>query len=270
MMREMEGEHFTAQLFDRQTGQTVSALDARWNPEYGNRGELEARVANIISHLDGALFQLAQMPAVHPHLPSSYGIIRSALQIQYFTSLQTALRMRGLGVFPINQLAFDERDMGITEGTEHWFDALAQSPSAVINSCRVHLAAKLSVGVLREDQMLPEGWKYEPRIRPYLFPNRHPFFEGVEPDEHCMGASKFPDGIDLIGNFSEAHARNLANSIRAFQTKAMKGEFSALREEVCQEFEAPTQSSSDPNPVLSSAVSTRMRRCQMPVAMLLR
>ena len=67
MMREMEGEHFIAQLFDRQTGQTVSALDARWSPEYGNRGELEARIGSIISHLDGALSQLAQMPVVHPH-----------------------------------------------------------------------------------------------------------------------------------------------------------------------------------------------------------
>ena len=68
-----------------------------------------------------------------------------------------------------------------------------------------------------------------------------------------MGSRKFPDGIDLIGDFSEAHARNLANSIRAFQTKALKGEFSVLREEVRRNFEAPAQSSSDPNPVLSSA-----------------
>ena len=102
MTREMEGEHFTAQLFDRQTDQTVSALDARWNPEYGNRGELEARIGSIISHLDGALSQLAQMPTVHPHLPSSYGIIR--FTFQYFTSLQTALRMRGLAVYPITSL----------------------------------------------------------------------------------------------------------------------------------------------------------------------
>ena len=243
MMRKMEGEHFTAQLFGRQTGQTVSALDARWNPEYGNRGELEARIGSIISHLDGALSQLA-------HLPSSYGIIRSTFQ--YFTSLRTALRMRGLGVYPINQLAFDERDMRITEGTEHWFDALAQSPNAVIYSYRVHLAAKLSVGILREDQMLPEGWKYEPRVRPYRLPNRHPFLGG-EPDEHRTASTKFPDGVDLIGNFSEAHARDLANSIRAFQTKAMKREFSAMRKEARRDFEAPAQSSSDPNPVLSSA-----------------
>ena len=88
MMREMEGERFTALLFDRQTGNTISALDARWNPEYGNRAELEARVGAIISHLDGALSQLAQMPTVHPHLPPSYVVVRSTFQ--YFTSLQTA------------------------------------------------------------------------------------------------------------------------------------------------------------------------------------
>ena len=110
--------------------------------------------------------------------------------------------MRGLGVFPINQLAFDERDVRITESTEHWFDALAQSPNAVINSYRVRLAAKLSVGILRDDQTLPDGWRYEPRVRPYRRPN---FFEGVEPDEHRAGATKFPDGIDLIGDLSPRH-----------------------------------------------------------------
>ena len=224
---------------DRQTGQTISALDAIWNPEYGSREELEACIGGIISHLDGALSQLAQMPMVHPHLPFSYGVIRSVSQ--YFKSLQTALRMRGLGVFPINQLAFDERDMRITKGTEHWFDALAQSPNALINSYRVRLASKLSVGILREDQTLPEGWKYEPRVRPYRRPDRNPFFESVEPGEHHMGATKFPDCIDLIGDFSEPHGRNLANSIRAFQLKAVKGDFSARREEVRRDFEAPAQ-----------------------------
>ena len=47
--------------------------------------------------------------------------------------------MRGLGVFPINQLAFDERDLQIPEGSEQWYDALAQSPNAVTNSYRVRL-----------------------------------------------------------------------------------------------------------------------------------
>ena len=95
-------------------------------------GSLRLGLGPSSQNLDGAVSTLAQMPTIHPHLPSSYGIIRSTFQ--YFSSLQIALRMRGLGVFPINQLAFDERDMQIPEGSEQWYDALAQSPNAVINS----------------------------------------------------------------------------------------------------------------------------------------
>ena len=190
MMREMEGDYFTANLFDRQTGQIVSASDARWNPEYGNTGELEVRIGAIISHLDGALLQLAQMPTIHPHLPSCYGIIRSTFQ--YFSSLQIALRMRGLGVFPIYQLAFDERDMQTPEGSEQWYVALAQSPNAVINSYQVHLAAKLSDS-LRVLSLMSIAWA--PR--------------------------------NSLGLRSEPEMRNLANSIRAFQLTAVKGDFSA-------------------------------------------
>ena len=39
---------------------------------------------------------------------------------------------------------------------------------------------------------------------------------------------------------------------RAFQLKAIKGDFSARREEVRRDFQAPAQGSDDPNPVLSS------------------
>ena len=169
MMREMESDSFTANLFDRQTGQTVSALDARWNPEYGNRGELEARIGAIISHLDGALSQLAQMLRIHTNLPPSYGVIRSTFQ--YFSSLQIALRIRGLGAFPIViNLLLMSVTRRFSEGFEPWYDALAQSPNAVTNSYREHLAAKLSVGMLRDDQALLEGWRYEPRVRPYRLP----------------------------------------------------------------------------------------------------
>ena len=62
------------------------------------------------------------------------------------------------------------------------------------------------------------------------------YFEGVDPDDRHMSSTKFPDGIDLIGNFSEAHARELANSIRSFQEKAIKGEFSLLREDARRNF----------------------------------
>ena len=160
--------------------------------------------------------------------------------------------MRGHGVFPINQLAFDEREMKIPQGSEQWYDALAHSPNAIVNSYQVHLAAKLSVGLLRDDQALPDGWRYEPSVRPYRLPNRNPVLEGVT-DEDRMGPTKFPDGIDLFRDRSEPEMRNVANSLRAFQAKPMKGEFSARREEVRREFQAPAQSSDGPNPVFSTA-----------------
>ena len=125
--------------------------------------------------------------------------------------------MCGQGVFPINQLAFDEREMKIPEGSEQWYDALAHSPNAIANSYQVHFAAKLSVGLLRDDQALPDGWRYEPSVRPYRLPNRNPFLDIVT-DEDRMGPTKFPDGIDLFraecGQFSpsissEAHERGV-------------------------------------------------------------
>ena len=142
-------------------------------------------------------------------------------------------------MFPINQLAFDEREMKIPEGSEQWYDALAHSPNAIVNSYQVHLAAKLSVGLLRDDQALPDGWRYEPSVRPYRLPNRNPFLEGVT-DEDRMGPTKFPDGIDLFRDRSEPEMRNVAKSLRAFQAKPMKGEFSARREEADARIPEPT------------------------------
>ncbi|CAE6936887.1 GIP [Symbiodinium sp. CCMP2592] len=52
LIREMASDRFTPVLINRDTGETVSAIDARWTPEYGNRGELEAKVGAIISNLD--------------------------------------------------------------------------------------------------------------------------------------------------------------------------------------------------------------------------
>ena len=51
-------------LFDRYSGNVISAMDARWVPEYGNRGELEAMIGAVISGLDGAMAQVAHMPVV--------------------------------------------------------------------------------------------------------------------------------------------------------------------------------------------------------------
>ena len=71
MMREMESAAYVATLFDRYSGNVISAMDARWVPEYGNRGELEAAIGSVISGLDGAMAQVAHMPVVHPHIPST-------------------------------------------------------------------------------------------------------------------------------------------------------------------------------------------------------
>ena len=48
-------------------------------PSMENRGELEAMIGAVISGLDGAMAQVAHMPVVHPHIPSTYGILRSML-----------------------------------------------------------------------------------------------------------------------------------------------------------------------------------------------
>ena len=66
-------------------------------------------------------------------------------------------------------------------------------------------------------------------MRPYRPPNRNPFFEGVTSAEDRRGSTKFPDGIDLFGDRSEPEMRNFANSLLAFQLKAVKGEFSARK-----------------------------------------
>ena len=168
MMREMESTAYVATLFDRYSGNVISAMDARWVPEYGNRGELEAMIGAVISGLDGAMAQVAHMPVVHPHIPSTYGILRSMLN--FYQSLQVTLRYRAVGAYPFNQLALTEDDLRMPEGrerTEYWPDAIAQTPLAVIQSLRTHLFANLSVGNLRPDQHLPPGFEYQPRVRTF-------------------------------------------------------------------------------------------------------
>ena len=44
LIREMASGRFTPMLVNRDTGEPISAIDARWWPEYGNRGELEAKM----------------------------------------------------------------------------------------------------------------------------------------------------------------------------------------------------------------------------------
>ena len=58
-------------LVNRDTGEPVSAIDARWWPEFGNRGELEAKIGAIVSSLDAAVAAMSTLPVFHPHIPSA-------------------------------------------------------------------------------------------------------------------------------------------------------------------------------------------------------
>ena len=214
MMREMESTAYVATLFDRYSGNVISAMDARWVPEYGNRGELEAMIGAVISGLDGAMAQVAHMPVVHPHIPSTYGILRSMLN--FYQSLQVTLRYRAVGAYPFNQLALTEDDLRMPEGrerTEYWPDAIAQTPLAVIQSLRTHLFANLSVGNLRPDQHLPPGFEYQPRVRTFRGVNDLPLLDGVTLSEEQVGQI-YPAGVDIVGPSGSMSSRAGLMSLR--------------------------------------------------------
>ena len=199
MMREMESTAYVATLFDRYSGNVISAMDARWVPEYGNRGELEAAIGAVISGLDGAMAQVAHMPVVHPHIPSTYGILRSMLN--FYQSLQTTLRYRAVGAYLFNQLALSEDDLRMPtdrEQAQNWPDALAQTPIAVIQSLRTHLFANLSVSKLRPDQVLPPGFEYQPRVRTFRSVDDVPILDGVNLSEEQVGQI-YPAGVEIVG-----------------------------------------------------------------------
>ena len=214
MMREMESTAYVATLFDRYSGNVISAMDARWVPEYGNRGELDSAIGAVISGLDGAMAQVAHMPVVHPHIPSTYGILRSMLN--FYQSLQTTLRYRAVGAYPFNQLALTEHDLRMPterERPHQWPDALAQTPIAVIQSLRTHLFANLSVGNLRPDQHLPPGFEYQPRVRTFRGVDDLPILDGVNLSEEQVGQI-YPAGVDIVGPSGSMGARAGMMSIR--------------------------------------------------------
>ena len=104
MMREMEGDYFSVKLFDQQTGQTVSALDARCQPG----GALSMATGSLRLELGPS------SPTLMVHYRSLRTCLRStrtfrllrchSVYVSIF-QLQIALRVRGLGAFPISQLA---------------------------------------------------------------------------------------------------------------------------------------------------------------------
>ena len=214
MMREMESTAYVATLFDRYSGNVISAMDARWVPEYGNRGELEAAIGAVISGLDGAMAQVAHMPVVHRRIPSTYGILRSMLN--FYQSLQTTLRYRAVGAYPFNQLALTEDDLRMPterERPHQWPDALAQTPITVIQSLRTHLFANLSVGNLRPDQHLPPGFEYQPGVRTFRGVDDLPILDGVNLSEEQVGLI-YPAGVDIVGPSGSMGARAGMMSIR--------------------------------------------------------
>ncbi|CAE6963895.1 GABBR2 [Symbiodinium sp. CCMP2592] len=111
LIREMASDRFTPVLINRDTGETVSAIDARWTPEYGNRGELEAKVGAIISNLDAVVASMSILPVFHPHIPSTYGMARSLLNT--YQSLQIAIRHRGMGAMSFEQMVFKPEDLEV-------------------------------------------------------------------------------------------------------------------------------------------------------------
>ncbi|CAE7806513.1 JNK [Symbiodinium sp. CCMP2592] len=111
LIREMASDRFTPVLINRDTGETVSAIDARWTPEYGNRGELEAKVGAIISNLDAVVASMSTLPVFHPHIPSTYGMARSLLNT--YQSLQIAIRHRGMGAMSFEQMVFKPEDLEV-------------------------------------------------------------------------------------------------------------------------------------------------------------
>ncbi|CAE7815318.1 unnamed protein product [Symbiodinium sp. CCMP2456] len=157
MIREMQSGAFIPCLFNRYDGQAVSALDARWAPEFGNRGEIESSLGATISGLDASIAALSGIPVIHPHIPAAYGIARSLTC--FFQSLQTVTRHRGMGALPFNHIVFQDADLA-PPTYEEWPDMIAQTPRAVIQSMRLALVSNgaMRAGV-RDDQALPEGFR---------------------------------------------------------------------------------------------------------------
>ena len=161
LIREMASGRFTPMLVNRDTGEPVSAIDARWWPEYGNREELEAKIGAIVSSLDAAVAAMSTLPVFHPHVPSAYGTARSLLML--FQSLQITLRNRGLGAMSFDQMMFNDEDLA-TPQPEEWPDMIAQSPGQVIQAMRLALTNNTVARLSREDLRLPAGFSMERRL----------------------------------------------------------------------------------------------------------
>ncbi|CAE7710265.1 GABBR2, partial [Symbiodinium sp. CCMP2592] len=171
LIREMASDRFTPVLVNRDTGETVSAIDARWTPEYGNRGELEAKVGAIISNLDAVVASMSTLPVFHPHIPSTYGMARSLLNT--YQSLQIAIRHRGMGAMSFEQMVFKPEDLEVPT-SDDWPDLIAPTPGKVIQSMRVALVNNTAARLTREDLKLPPGFAMQRRVTEFRKPEEDP------------------------------------------------------------------------------------------------
>ncbi|CAE7233872.1 unnamed protein product [Symbiodinium sp. CCMP2592] len=197
LIREMASDRFTPVLINRDTGETVSAIDARWTPEYGNRGELEAKVGAIISNLDAVVASMSTLPVFHPHIPSTYGMARSLLNT--YQSLQIAIRHRGMGAMSFEQMVFKP-------------ELIAPTPGKVIQSMRVALVNNTAARLTREDLKLPPGFAMQRRVTEFRKPEEDPVQSLMGLTDDLSYGTIGRTGDDRLSQFHRSVAVQLRNT----------------------------------------------------------
>ncbi|CAE7380708.1 unnamed protein product, partial [Symbiodinium sp. CCMP2592] len=209
LIREMASDRFTPVLINRDTGETVSAIDARWTPEYGNRGELEAKVGAIISNLDAVVPSMSTLPVFHPHIPSTYGMARSLLNT--YQSLQSAIRHRGMGAMSFEQMVFKPEDLEVPT-PDDWPDLIAPTPGKVIQSMRVALVNNTAARLTREDLKLPPGFAMQRRVTEFRKPEEDPVQSLMGLTDDLSYGTTGRTGDDRLSQFQRCVAVQLRNT----------------------------------------------------------
>ncbi|CAE7345631.1 unnamed protein product [Symbiodinium sp. CCMP2592] len=209
LIREMASDRFTPVLINRDTGETVSAIDARWTPEYGNRGELEAKVGAIISNLDAVIASMSTLPVFHPHIPSTYGMARSLLNT--YQSLQIAIRHRGMGAMSFEQMVFKPEDLEVPT-PDDWPDLIAPTPGKVIQSMRVALVNNTAARLTREDLKLPPGFAMQRRVTEFRKPDEDPVQSLMGLTDDLSYGSIGRTGDDRLSQLQRSVAVQLRNT----------------------------------------------------------
>ncbi|CAE7039205.1 GABBR2 [Symbiodinium sp. CCMP2592] len=219
LIREMASDRFTPVLINRDTGETVSAIDARWTPEYGNRGELEAKVGAIISNLDAVVASMSTLPVFHPHIPSTYGMARSLLNT--YQSLQIAIRHRGMGAMSFEQMVFKPEDLEVPT-PDDWPDLIAPTPGKVIQSMRVALVNNTAARLTREDLKLPPGFAMQRRVTEFRKPEEDPVQSLMGLTDDLSYGTTGRSGDDRLSQFQRCVAVQLRNTAEFIASEFQK------------------------------------------------